>query len=32
METINSACRKGVTIWHDHSKLGDYNLPNNILT
>lgn len=30
MEEINSACRKGVTIWHNHSNLGNYSLSNNI--
>lgn len=28
METINNACRNGVTIWHDHSKIGDYTVNN----
>ena len=31
METINNACRKGVTIWHNHSNLGDYSLSNTIV-
>lgn len=31
METINSACRKGVTIWHNHSDIGNFNLDNNII-
>ena len=30
MEEINNACRKGVTIWHNHSNLGNYNLDNSI--
>ena len=31
MEIINNSCRKGVTIWHSHSNLGDYSLNNTIL-
>lgn len=31
METINSACRKGVTIWHNHSAIGNFNLDNSII-
>lgn len=31
MEEINGACRKGVTIWHDHSNLGDFSLNNTIV-
>ena len=31
METINSACRKGVTIWHNHDNIGNYNMENNII-
>lgn len=31
MEEINSACRKGVTIWHDHDNLGDFSLNNTIV-
>lgn len=31
METINSACRKGVTIWHNHSDIGNFNLDNSII-
>lgn len=30
METINNACRKGVTIWHNHDNIGNYNLNNTI--
>ena len=30
MEEINNACRKGVTIWHNHSNIGNYNLDNSI--
>ena len=25
---INDACRKGVTIWHNHNNIGDYTLNN----
>lgn len=31
MELINNACRKGVTIWHNHSNLGNYSLDNSIV-
>lgn len=31
MENINNICRKGVTIWHNHDNLGNYNLNNSIL-
>ena len=31
MEVINNIYRNGVTIWHDHEKLGDYSLSNNII-
>lgn len=27
-DTINNACRKGVTIWHNHDNIGNYNLDN----
>lgn len=30
MEEINRSCRKGVTIWHNHSNIGNYNLNNYI--
>lgn len=30
MDNINNACRRGVTIWHNHSNLGDYTLDNSI--
>lgn len=30
MNEINQACRTGVTIWHNHSNLGNYNLDNSI--
>ena len=32
MEIINNACRRGVTIWHNHSNIGDYSLDNVIVT
>ena len=31
MEEINNACRKGVTIWHNHATLGDYSQDNSIV-
>lgn len=31
MEIINNACRKGVTIWHNHENVGNYNLNNIII-
>ena len=31
MEQINNACRKGVTIWHNHNNLGNFNLDNSIV-
>ena len=30
MDEINNACRKGVTIWHNHANVGNYNLSNSI--
>ena len=30
MEIINNACRKGVTIWHNHANIGNYSLNNTI--
>lgn len=30
MDTINNACRRGVTIWHNHVNVGNYSL-NNII-
>ena len=32
MEIINQACRKGVTIWHNHENIGNYSLNNTIIT
>ena len=31
LENINNAFRKGVTIWHNHSNIGNYNLNNEII-
>lgn len=31
MEQINTACRNGTTIWHNHANLGNYSLDNSIV-
>lgn len=31
MEEINNICRQGVTIWHNHDNLGNYNINNPII-
>lgn len=31
MDIINNACRRGVTIWHNHANVGNYNLDNSII-
>lgn len=31
IETINNACRRGATIWHNHNNIGKYNLSNSII-
>lgn len=31
MEIINQACRKGVTIWHNHENVGNFSLNNTIV-
>lgn len=31
METINNACQKGVTIWHNHDNIGNFSLLNTII-
>ena len=31
MDTINKACRRGVTIWHNHANVGNYSLNNTIV-
>ena len=31
MDTINNACRRGVTIWHNHANIGNYSLDNKII-
>lgn len=32
MDIINSAYQRGVTIWHDHDNIGNYNLNNTIVS
>ncbi len=31
MDTINNACRRGVTVWHNHANVGNYSLNNSII-
>lgn len=31
MEKINNACRRGVTIWHNHENIGNFNISNQII-
>lgn len=31
MEIINKACQNGITIWHNHTNIGNYTLENNII-
>ena len=31
MDIINNACRRGVTIWHNHENVGNYSLDNTII-
>lgn len=31
LDEINTACRRGVTIWHNHSYIGNYDVNNNIV-
>lgn len=31
MDKINNACRKGVTIWHSHDNIGNWDLNNEII-
>lgn len=31
MDEINKACRRGVTIWHNHANVGNYSLNNPII-
>ena len=31
MEEINNICRQGVTIWHEHDSIGNFNLTNSIV-
>jgi hypothetical protein len=30
MNVINTACQNGVTIWHNHTNIGNYNLNNSL--
>lgn len=32
MEEINNACRRGLTIWHNHANIGNYSLSNTIVS
>ena len=32
LNNINRACRKGVTIWHNHANIGNFNLSNTIVS
>lgn len=32
MNVINTACQNGVTIWHNHTNIGNYSLSNNIVS
>lgn len=32
MDEINKACRRGTTIWHNHSNIGNYSLNNTIVS
>lgn len=31
MQELNNACRKGVTIWHNHENIGNFNIENDII-
>ena len=31
MDIINNACRRGVTIWHNHENLGNFSVDNSIV-
>lgn len=31
MNVINNACRRGITIWHNHENLGDFSVDNSIV-
>ena len=31
MDIINNVARNGVTIWHNHDNIGNYNLDNPIV-
>lgn len=30
MKIINDSCRRGITIWHSHSNLGNFNVDNSL--
>lgn len=30
LDIMNNACRRGVTIWHNHENIGNYSLDNSI--
>ncbi len=32
LEVINTICKRGVTIWHNHNNIGNYSLSNNIVS
>lgn len=32
LETINTICRNGTTVWHNHSNIGNYDLNNTIVS
>ena len=32
MDSINNIFRKGVTVWHNHANIGNFNLSNNIVS
>lgn len=32
MDIINKACRRGITVWHNHANVGDFSLNNTIVT
>ena len=31
IEEINQMARNGLTIWHNHANVGNYNISNNII-
>lgn len=32
LDVMNKACQSGVTIWHNHSNIGNYELNNTIVS